>query len=143
MQGPSPGMSMSQMMRGPKSTEFFPTLIRIPEPDPVERERLEQRAEQWMSEGFSLLSEGTAALSESMQRDDLRAMEVAGATIDQGLSQLKSGLSARRALESGESPPEVALEWSPLVPYIRAIAAEGFEGTATELLGLLDDRATS
>ncbi len=35
MQGPPPGMSMSQMMRGPKSTEFFPTLIRISEPDPV------------------------------------------------------------------------------------------------------------
>ncbi len=42
MQGPSPGMSMSQMMRGPTSTEFYPTLIRISEPDPAERERLEQ-----------------------------------------------------------------------------------------------------
>ncbi len=29
MPGPSPGMSMNQMMRGPKSTEFYPTLIRI------------------------------------------------------------------------------------------------------------------
>ncbi len=35
MQGPSPGMSMSQMMRGPKSSEFFPNLISIYEPDPV------------------------------------------------------------------------------------------------------------
>ena len=111
MQGPSPGMSMSQMMRGPTSTEFFPTLIRISEPDPVERKRLEQRAEQWMSEGISLLSEGAAALSESTQRDDVRAMEQAGATIGQGLSQLKNGLAARRALESGEPPPQVALEW--------------------------------
>ncbi len=111
MQGPSPSMSMSQMMRGPKSTEFFPTLLRISEPDPVERERLEQRAEQWMSEGISLLSEGAAALSESTQRDDVRAMEQAGVTIRQGLSQLSSGLAARRALESGEPPPQVALEW--------------------------------
>ena len=60
---PSPsGMSMSQMMRGPRSTEFYPTLINISELDPVERERLEQRAKQWMSEGISLLSEGAAAL---------------------------------------------------------------------------------
>ncbi len=112
MQGPSPGMSMSQMMRGPKPTEFFPTLIRISEPDPLERKRLEQRAEQWMSEGISLLSEGAAALSESTQRDDVRAMEQAGATIGQGLSHLKNGLAARRALESGEPPQQVALEWS-------------------------------
>ena len=111
VQGPSPGMSMSQMMRGPKSTEFFPTLIRISEPDPVERKRLEQRAEQWMSEGISLLSEGAAALSESTQRDDVRAMEQAGVTIGQGLSQLKNGLAARRALESSEPPQQVALEW--------------------------------
>ncbi len=90
MQGPSPGMSMSQMMRGPESTEFNPTLNRISEPDPVERERLEQRARQWMSEGISLLSEGAAALSESTQRDDVRAMEQAGVTIRQGLSQLKN-----------------------------------------------------
>ncbi len=111
MQGPSPGISMSQMMRGPKSTEFYPTLIRISEPDPVERERLERRAEQWVSEGISLLSEGAAALSEATQRDDVRAMEQAGATIGQGLSQLENGLAARRALESGEPPPQVALEW--------------------------------
>ncbi len=102
---------MSQMMRGQKSTEFYPTLIRISEPDPVERERLEQRAEQWMSEGISLLSEGEAALSESTQRDDVRAMEQAGATIGQGLSRLESGLAARRALESGEPPSQMALEW--------------------------------
>ena len=110
MQGPSPSMSMSQMMRGPQSTEFYPSLIRISEPDPVERERLERRAEQWVSEGIALLSEGAAALSESTQRDDVRAMEQAGATISQGLSQLKNGLAARRALESGE-PAQVALEW--------------------------------
>jgi len=110
-QGSSPGRSMSQMMRGPSSTEFYPTLINISEPDPVERERLERRAEQWVSEGISLLSEGAAALSEATQRNDVRTMEQAGATIGQGLSQLKNGLAARRALESGEPPPQVALEW--------------------------------
>ena len=109
--GSSPSISMNQMMRGPTSTEFYPTLISISEPDLVERERLKQRAEQWMSEGISLLSEGAAALTESTQRNDARAMQQAGATIGQGLSQLKSGLAARRALESGEPPPQVALEW--------------------------------
>ncbi len=64
-----------------------------------------------MSEGISLLSEGAAALSEATQRDDVRAMEQAGATIGQGLSRLESGLAARRGLESGEPPPQVALEW--------------------------------
>ena len=79
MQGPSPGMSMSQMMRGPSSTEFYPTLIRIPEPDPVERKRLERRAEQWISEGRALLSDGADALSESTRRDDVPGIEQAGA----------------------------------------------------------------
>jgi len=111
MQRPSPGMSMSQMMKGPTSTEFYPTLISISEPDPVERERLERRAERWRSEGILLLSEGAAALSESTQRDDVRGIERAGATISQGLSRLKNGLAARRALESGEPPSQVALEW--------------------------------
>ena len=100
----SSSQSMSQKMEGPTSTEFYPTLIRISEPDPVERERLARRAEQWMAEGISLLSEGAAALSESTQRDDARAMEQAGTTISQGLSRLKNGLAARRALESGEPP---------------------------------------
>ena len=109
--GPSPGMSMSEMMKGPESTELFPTLIRISDPDPVERARLERRAEQWMSEGISLVSEGAAALSDSARRHDVRAMEQAGATIGQGLSRLESGLSVRRALESGEPPPQVALAW--------------------------------
>jgi hypothetical protein len=68
----------------------------------------ERRAEQWVSEGIALLAEGAAALSESTQRDDVRAMEQAGATIGQGLSQLKNGLAARRALESDEPPPLVA-----------------------------------
>ena len=111
MKGPSSGMSMSQMMRGPESTEFYPTLIRMPEPDPVERERLKRRAEQWVSEGISLLSDGAAALSESTQRDDMPSTEQAGALIAQGLARLKSGLAARRALENGEPPPQVALEW--------------------------------
>ena len=104
-------LSMSQMMKGPTSTEFYPTLIRISEPNPVERERLVQRAEQWRSEGISLLSEGGTALSESTRQDDVSAMEQAGATISQGLSRLKSGLAARRSLESGEPPPQVALGW--------------------------------
>ena len=111
MQGPSPGMSMSQMMRGPSSTEFYPTLIRTPEPDPVERKRLERRAEQWISEGRSLLSDGADALSESTRRDDVPGIEQAGAVIAQGLLRLKSGLAARGALESGEPPPLVAQEW--------------------------------
>jgi hypothetical protein len=59
---------MSQMMRGPTSPEFYPTLIRISEPDPAERKRLEERAEQWMSEGMSLLSEGATALSASIHQ---------------------------------------------------------------------------
>ena len=111
MKGSSSGMSMSQMMKGPKSTEFYPTLIRISDPNPVERKRLERRAEQWISGGRSMLSDGTAALSEATERDDFPAVEQAGALIVQGLSRLKSGLAARRALESGEPPPHVALEW--------------------------------
>ncbi len=63
-----------------------------------------------MSEGIFLLSEGAAALSESTRRDDVRAMEQAGATIGQGLSRLKNGLAARRALESTcERTPTTAL----------------------------------
>ena len=111
IQGPAPGVSMSQMMRGPTSPEFYPTLNRISEPDPAERERLEQRAERWRSEGISLLSEGAAALSASIQRDDVRATEQAGATIRQGLSKFKHGRAARLALESGEPPPQVAIKW--------------------------------
>jgi hypothetical protein len=64
-------------------------MIRISEPDRSERERLKQRAEQWIAEGVSLLSEGSVALSQSIRQEDAEAMELAGATISQGLSQLK------------------------------------------------------
>ncbi len=132
-QGPSPGKSMSQMMRGPSSTEFYPTLMNVSEPDPVERERLERRAEQWASEGIALLSEGAAALAEATQRDDVRAMEQAGATIGQGLSQLKNGLAARRALESGEPPPHVALDW--FKTQLNLLPAQ-MDSKATRILGM-------
>ena len=70
-------MSMSEMMKGPESTELFPTLIRISDPDPVERARLERRAEQWMSEGISLVSEGAAALSDSARGEARSASSLA------------------------------------------------------------------
>ncbi len=56
MNGPSRGESMSGMMRGPEPKQFYPTLIRIPDPTPVERKRLEGRAQQWIFKGRSQLS---------------------------------------------------------------------------------------
>ncbi len=111
MNGPPSGMSMSEMMRGPQTTALYPTMINSSEPTPKEKERMEQEAKLWVSEGIAMLTEGAAALTEATQETDVTAMRLASTQIGEGLSRLKSGISTSQALERGKPPAEVALRW--------------------------------
>ncbi len=111
MGGPPSGMSMSKMMRGPKTTALYPTMINSSEPTPEERERMEQEAKLWVLEGTAILTEGASALTEATRQTDVIAMRLAGTQIGEGLSRLVSGISTSQALEQGKPPAEIALKW--------------------------------
>ncbi len=111
MDGPPSGMSMHQMMRGPQTTELYPTMISNLNPTAEERARMEHGAKLWVSEGTTMLTEGAAVLTQATRRNDVADMGLAGTQIKQGLSRLQSGLSIRQALGSGKPPAEIALRW--------------------------------
>lgn len=111
MGGPPAGMSMHDMMRGPKTTALYPTMINSSQATPAERQRLAQQTEHWTAEGMAALEQGAAELSKATQGTDVRAIREAGAQIEEGLSKLESGLSTRHALEQGQPPSEIAIQW--------------------------------
>ena len=85
----------------------------------------------------SLANEATTVLDRKPRMADFAVrVEAAAPALGWAPGQFLDAYAANR----GEVN-EVALESSPLTPHIRAVAAEGFEGTATELLTLLDDLA--
>ena len=111
MGGPPAGMSMHDMMRGPKPSALYPTMINSSQATPAERQRMTQQSKRWTAEGMTALEKGAAELSKATQRADVRAMREAGAKIEEGLSKLESGLSTRQALEQGQPPAEIAMQW--------------------------------
>lgn len=111
MDGPSPGMSMHDMMRGPNTTALYPTMINSSKPTPKERERMVREAQRWTAGGITLLTEGAEALTEATGNADVARMRTASTRIGEGLSRLESGLSTRQALAGGEAPSAEALRW--------------------------------
>lgn len=111
MGGPPDGMSMHDMMRGPKTTALYPTMINSSQATPAERRLMEQQTLRWTEEGMDTLAQGAAALSLATQGDDVSAIREAGAKIKQGIIKFESGLSTRQALALGQPPAEIAIQW--------------------------------
>lgn len=93
MNGPPSGMSMDKMMRGPKISALYPTMINSSDPTPAERERMEQEAKLWVAEGIAILTEGAAALTEATQQTDVTTMRLASTQIGEGLCGCYKGLA--------------------------------------------------
>ncbi len=108
------GGGMQEMMKAmarPKSTELFPTLIKLPELDAEQRASLLRQARQREAEGIEQLQQGFARLTLALGRDDLAAMRAEAAAIEEGLSRFRSGLAVRQALQEGVAPKRTALQW--------------------------------
>jgi ferredoxin-NADP reductase len=111
MGGPTGGINMSEMMRGPKESALYPTMINSSNPSEQERQHMEQQAKNWIVEGNVQLKEGAAALTIANQNSDISAMLEASELVMEGRNVLQSGESTYKALGQGMPPDEIALSW--------------------------------
>ena len=93
---------------GGRSSQFFPSLMNLPELSADQRAQLDQTAQQRMGDGTKLMSRGVDLLSNP---EDAASMREGTALIREGLDQFQSGLAAREALQQGTPPQEVAFKW--------------------------------
>src|SRR6266568_287182 len=112
--GPGMMQGMGEMMsgmHGPPPKELYPSLMSLPTLSAEQRKQVEQKADERIRGGNSLMVEAVDALARSAASQDYAAMHDATVRLHEGMTQLDSGIAARRALAEGRAPPEVALEW--------------------------------
>jgi hypothetical protein len=117
--GPKAGMmdgmgGMEGMHGGMSATppkESYPSLMSLPELTPEKRAEVERQADERMSAGTALMSQGLDRLSEATAKDDYAAMQEATAQLREGLALFESGVAARHALAEGKAPRDIALQW--------------------------------
>src|SRR6266567_321294 len=115
-QSPGPGMmeGMGEMMRGMHGTppkELYPSLMALPTLSAEQRKQIEQQADERIRSGNSIMAQAVDALAQGAASQDYAAMQEATTRFHEGMTQLESGISAKRALAEGRPPPQVALEW--------------------------------
>src|SRR6266496_237616 len=115
-QSPGPSMmeGMGEMMRGvhgnpPK--QLYPTLMSLPSLSPEQRQHVEQRANEQMRSGTALMTHALDELAQAQAAANYAAMHEATVKLHEGMTQLDSGIAAKRALAEGKVPRAVALEW--------------------------------
>jgi len=105
---------MGEMMSGMHGTppkELYPTLMALPTLSVEQREQVERQADERIRSGNSVMAQAVDALAKGAASQDYAAMQEATARFHEGMTQLESGISAKRALAEGRAPPNVALEW--------------------------------
>ena len=112
----APGMmeGMGEMMRGmhgvpPK--QLYPTLMSLPSLSPEQRQQVQQKANERMQSGTALMTQALDELAQAEAAGNYTAMHDATSKLHEGMTQLDSGIAARRALAEGKSPRAVALDW--------------------------------
>ncbi|WP_430453363.1 2Fe-2S iron-sulfur cluster-binding protein [Rhodopirellula europaea] len=115
----SPSMQMDDSMKtemlrhmGPYTPrELYPSLMQLPELSPEKRADIEQRARDRMDQGLQIVANAQASLKLAEEEQDLVRMQEAAEEIRAGTAQYESGVAALRALEEGQAPREIALNW--------------------------------
>lgn len=102
---------MMEKMGAPKPRDLYPSLMRLPDLPPEQRHEVEREAGLRLHQGVSLLATGVEELNAAAGREDFAAMQKAVAKLHEGVSQMDSGLAAKRALVEGKAPRDVALDW--------------------------------
>ena len=105
------GGMMDDMMGGPKTKAFYPSLMQLPGLSSQTRAQVEAAAHERMKSGVALMDGGLRRLSEAVASNDFVAMEDASDETREGLAQFESGVAAHRALAEGTEPRQVALDW--------------------------------
>src|SRR6266498_1438771 len=112
--GPEMMEGMGEMMSGMHGTppkQLYPTLMSLPTLSAEQRQQVEQQADERIRSGNALMAEAVDALAQGAASQDYAAMHEATVKLHEGMTQLESGIAARRALAEGRAPPQVALEW--------------------------------
>src|SRR6266567_1084452 len=127
-QGASPGMAaspgaspnggmmgeMSKMMEGMQGVppkQLYPTLMSLPTLSPEQRQKVDEQANERMRSGTALMGQALDELAQAEGGGNYAAMQDATTKLHEGMTQLESGISAKRVLAEGRPPPQVALEW--------------------------------
>jgi len=112
---PDAGMGdMGKMMEGmgkPPPKELYPSLMALPELTPEKRREIEQQSSVRMHAGTVIIGQSLDRLQSGAQSGDYAAMQEAATRLREGIAQLESGISARRALVEGRAPRDEALAW--------------------------------
>ena len=113
MDGGMEGMmdGMMKKMGVPPPKDVYPSLMRLPELTPEQREQLRVQAQERMRSGVALLSEGLDRLGKATEAEDYAAMQEATGQVREGLARFESGVAAQRALSEGKPPKQVAMQW--------------------------------
>jgi hypothetical protein len=102
---------MMEKMGAPKPRDMYPSLMDLPELTRDKRQEVEHQASERMRTGTALMGQALDALNAGSQSGDYAAMHEATTRLREGIAQLESGVAAKRALEEGRAPREVALAW--------------------------------
>lgn len=105
---------MGDMMRemgGPKTPEFYPSLMEMPELTDDTRAQLEMRAHERMESGTALMNQALMDLTHATSGQNYPAMRDALTQVREGLGQFESGLTTRQAISAGESPQKIGMNW--------------------------------
>ena len=118
---PGGGSGMGGMMEGmgemmknmgkPPPKQLYPTLMALPELSPEQRIEVEHAAAERMQAGTKLMGHALDMLNAGAQSGDYAAMHEAMTGLREGVAELESGITARRALAEGRAPRQVALAW--------------------------------
>ena len=105
---------MGEMMKNmgkPPPKQLYPALMALPELSPEQRMAVEHAAAERMQAGTKLMGHALDMLNAGAQSGDYAAMHEAMTGLREGVAELESGITARRALAEGRAPRQVALAW--------------------------------
>ena len=102
---------MMERMGVPPPRELYPEMMRLEGLTPERQRELLRRAQERRADGSARLGVGLESLDQALRSADRTALIEALAEARAGLDELESGLATERALEAGEEPRKVALDW--------------------------------
>lgn len=102
---------MMERMGVPPPRDLYPTLMAMDEVTDENRAAALELAHERMQAGTALMVEAFASLRTATDANDLVAMDEATQQIHQGMSRYQAGVAAHRALQEGEAPQAIALQW--------------------------------
>ncbi len=105
------GGMMESMHGGSPEKEFYPSLMGLPDLPLERRSELLERSSRGILEGITGLQNAVLALQVAQERNDSAAIQDALLQMREATARLDSAFATQRALEEGQAPRRVAMEW--------------------------------